>query len=65
MFIPNEDVFAYYDESGNLLCPECASAKLDLNTISRAKILTRDKAEIEEGFYFCDVHPTEEDNQIV
>ena len=64
MFINNEDVFAYYDENGNLLCPECASAKLDLDTIKRSQILTRDEAERNEGFYFCDDHPTE-DNQIV
>jgi len=65
MFIENLEIFAYYDDGGNLLCPECASTELDLNTIGSAQVLTRDEADRNEGFYFCDVHPSEEDNQIV
>jgi len=64
-FIPNENIFAYYNESGQLICPECASSLLDLDTISRGQILTRDEAAESEGFYFCEVHPDDKNDQIV
>lgn len=64
MFIDYEDIFGYFDDNNQLLCPECASTLLDLDSISSDQILTRDEAEKEEGLFFCDVHPYE-DNQIV
>lgn len=65
MIITFDNVFAYYDDNGELLCHECASTLLDLNSISSDQILTRNEAENEEGYFFCDVHPEGEDNQIV
>ena len=60
-----DEVFAYYNENSELICPECASTLLDLDKISSGQILTRDEAERDEGFYFCDVHPEGKNNQIV
>ena len=64
-FISNGKVFAYYDKSGRLICPKCASSLLDLNSIRSDQILTRDKAEKEEGLYFCQVHPEGKTDKIV
>ncbi len=64
-FISNEEIFAYYDEDGKILCPECASSLLDFNSVGSSQILTRDQAENNEGLYFCEVHPDEESDQII
>jgi hypothetical protein len=64
-YIYNDKVFAYYDEKGRLICPNCASLMLDLKSIRSNQILTRDKAEKEEGLYFCQIHPEGKDNKIV
>ena len=64
-YISSEEVFAYYDENGRLLCPECAASLLDFSSIGSDQILTMDEAEKEEGLYFCDEHPDRENDQII
>lgn len=64
MTVRIEDIFAVIGDCGQLYCMECAHKQLDMDTISSSQIITRDEAELEEQLYFCDVHPTDNDQVI-